>query len=228
MNQGGMELKLSLRAFLCVVSIVALLPAVAEASFGIKGGIVEPDFVGDGLEEIGLTSDDIDRIHTYAAAIHLDMAINSYFSLRPEFLYIQKGAQVPSYLASDYMGSDTEVDVVLTYMSVPLALKMRIPTGLPISPYLFGGGYLAFSQEGEYRFDTVPDGAPEEQEIDDLRETTYGFLVGGGVKLGTLIAEVRYSEGLSTIFDIEGATDGDEDPDIYNRTISFLFGFDFD
>ena len=65
----------------------------------------------------------------------LDVALNDVFSIEPEVLYSQKGAEVEGTGAN----SDLEGSFKVDYIEVPLLLKVRVPvSNSGFRPFLLG------------------------------------------------------------------------------------------
>jgi opacity protein-like surface antigen len=121
------------------------------------------------------------------------------FAIQIEPMYVQKGGNISAG------GQESKNN--LSYLEIPILLKLKIPTPGPITPYVFAGpniGILlsASSETGGQSTDIK----------DEISSTDFALDLGAGVgfkvaPLVVLIIDARYSLGLSDIFNDTGKLD---------------------
>ena len=189
----------------------AAAPTPARVRFGIAGGVnlATLDVNDDGEDFIE------NRIGLVAGgAVIVPLAPN--FGLQPGVLLTQKGAE---YDLSEF--DIDEFSIRLTYLEIPLLLRVNATTSGQVAPYLVVGPALAFLLKAE----TVLDGEDE-----DIKETTssfdLGLAVGGGLEIAmggaAATIEARYTHGLINVAD--PPEEEDIDAEAHNRVFSFLVG----
>lgn len=145
--------------------------------------------------------------------------------LEIDLMYLPKGIR---YQGSD-SGTDFDVKLMLTEISVPVLLKFNLPVQ-GLNPYLLGGGEIAYLAQAKYKY-TVTDGVDTESGEEDIKEDIakidYGLVFGGGVgiPLGgmNVVLELRYHLGMANL-DKEPA---EGDPTVKSNMLLFLAGFKF-
>ena len=145
----------------------------------------------------------------FGFGITLDKAFNRIFGVRGEFLYQNKNFSadgVVDYNLSQAGSSPLATSSYLDYIEVPLMMVVRFGHGQLLRPYVAGGVYGAalISTEGEQK---------GEGSLEDPRRpfTTfdYGFTGAVGTYFvlapgaGFLSAELRYSQGMANIADVD-------------------------
>lgn len=128
-------------------------------------------------------------------------------------LYSEKGAKL--------MDSDSEACSYLTikYLEIPLLIKWEFASINSVKPYVFGGAYFAKKLKATNK--AVCD-IVEPVEInpkDDVKKGDWGITFGGGLQLGRIILEARYSLGRTNVIrDME---------DSKNSVLTFMLGYEF-
>ena len=67
-------------------------------------------------------------------------------------------------------------------------VKLQIPTRGNIKPSLFAGPYLAMKLSGQTKVEYA--GETEEEDVDDMKDNDFGFIIGAGVDLGKLTVDL--------------------------------------
>lgn len=155
--------------------------------------------------------DDLDRRTGFMLGGFALVDLEGPLTLQPELTYIQKGATDP----------DSDLTTKLDYIEVPVLVKFQLPVTGPVSPNLFGGPTLGFNVTSEVEND---DG--DTQNIDDTNGAEFGLALGGGIDFGlvgtgTLMVDVRYELGLTSI------DDSDADLSAHNQGFMITAGFVF-
>jgi hypothetical protein len=195
------------------------------ANKGIKGGLALGSLRGDDIRGSNVRE-------TFAFGAFVNLALSEYFAFQPELLYSQKGAD-------DYVVGYKQV-VKLSYIEVPVLLKVYYRGEADVSPNLFFGPYIAFNVKASVETASAADN--EEIDLINDKSVDYGLVFGAGtdwdVEHGILSLEVRYSMGLSDIFeDTDDTTSSGilRDPDdmvtpltaVHNGSFMVLVGFGF-
>jgi hypothetical protein len=197
-----------LRLWSLVCGTVLLCGPAAWAQgldFGVKGGVnvATVDVSGDGV------APSFDSRVGFVAGGFVRMPITPWLAVQGEGLYAEKGARF----------SDTGIDtkLILTYLEVPVLAHVRLAKVF----YAEAGPSMAFRLQAKAR--TPFSGATEDIDIsDDVQAFDFGVAMGGGVELGRVIIDGRYTLGLR-----DADTETSDASTMKNRTISFTAGFRF-
>jgi hypothetical protein len=190
----------------CGALLACASPAAAQGlDFGVKGGVnvANVDVSGD---EDGPSFDP--RIGLVAGGF-VRMPLTSWLAVQGEGLYAEKGARF----------ADTGVDakLLLTYLEVPVLARIRLSRLF----YATAGPSMGFLLQAKAR--TRFSGATEDIDVsDDVQSFDFGIAMGGGVELGRLILDGRYTLGLR-----DADKDETDTSTMKNRTLSFTAGFRF-
>jgi opacity protein-like surface antigen len=197
--------------FLLVSSPVFALKD-SPISVGPKLGLNLSDLSGD-VEEA--TDSGSDMKTGFCGGAFLAWAISDWFTLQPEFLYSQKGAD-----AKDYDGT-----ISLNYIEIPLLAMLTIPMEGRFTPNVFVGPSFAFNIKAE-----ASSGGASLDIKDEISSTDIGIALGAGVKVGeigpgAITADIRYTMGLTNVLDNELADLADVS--VKNRVFCFMVGYAF-
>jgi len=192
-------------------------------ALGFKAGIGFTGVHGRGVDE--LIGNDTKGKSGFIGGMFFRITISRHASFQPELLYAIKGdsrdgaiidtvSKVPRY---------GTVKTQLTYMEIPLLVRIRLRYGPGWVPAVYGGPVVSILQTAKIVFE---DGDTFEFEIDDaVTKTDLGVVLGGGVNFpfgtGYLTTEIRYTLGMNSI-DQSGLG-----RDVYNHSLSFMAGFMF-
>ncbi|HDH03611.1 MAG TPA: PorT family protein [Actinobacteria bacterium] len=189
--------------------LVGAVPATAQIGIGPIGGISLANFSGadkdvPGLSRSGRTG--------FLVGGMVDIPLGAV-SIRPEVFYVQKGAR--------YSDSGGESGLDVDYIEIPALVVFGIPAG-GIKVELFAGPQISF--QAKCSLTATPTGgstAGQDCPSDIIKGTDFGILFGGGVAVGSFMAQVAIDYGLTTI-------DAEADPDdIRNQAIYVLVGWMF-
>lgn len=191
-----------MKKIIAIVSVTAItLLGISELKaqdnhFGIKGGATYYQINYD----LGIAEDSADPLIGFSGGLFAEFAISDMFSIQPEVLYIQKNSEE----SSSFFGSTQTSKSKLTYVDVPLFLKLNIPLDGGVRPYIAAGPYAG------YLIDAVAELEGETEDMSDLlNDINYGIAFAAGTKLGAISIEARYDLGMANIYDIDGAGDID-------------------
>ncbi len=133
----------------------------------------------------------------------------SRLSIQPEALVTWKGATLDP--------DDVDELLRLTYLEVPLLVKLTAPSGGDEKAlYVIGGPNFAFNINA-----TQADTDGDFDISDRVKSTDFGFTVGGGLQGRRWLVEGRWTEGLVSV-----ATD-DSGDSAQTRTIAVVVGIRF-
>ena len=157
-----------------------------EAEIGIKGGGVFSNIskVDNTKQKLG-----------FVLGLYIEAYIPaSSISIQPEFLYARYGAA----------NSEQDAKVVLDYIQVPVLAKYNLGLlGEKVKPSIYLGPYVGFISKAEQEVNS------EKTDLEPVvKDAEIGFLLGTGIKLNSMGLDLRYTQGLSSIY--IGGFDGGE------------------
>jgi len=202
------------------VAIMLLLPSLSLAkgiTAGFKIGVNYADFFGEQVGEIEeLLGNEFKSKWGLCAGGFIQFNISKVFAVQPEFLYTMKGAR----MEDEIVGETLKVAYNLSYLEVPVLVKFMIPTPGGVKPSLFVGPAIAFKLSAKMKIELARAEDLREDVSEDMEDTGFGLIIGGGLDFGKLRFDVRYSLGLTSI-------SIDESEEIKNGVISLKVGFSF-
>jgi hypothetical protein len=208
-----------IRVLVATACLIALLPCGAAAQQiggGVKGGLSlgdVPKFTDELDSTVATTSQRIG----YAVGGFLAIRFGSGFSIQPEMLYTQKGVKINVSEGAELGDVRYKAD----YVDVPILARYTFGKGGRV--YVFGGPSLDFKVSAKVSAGIL-DKTEEEDISDDIENFEFALVFGGGIELGPLLLEARWSEGLTNVAkSVDGAPSGD----VKTRTYLFLAGFRF-
>lgn len=182
-----------------------------ESHFGIKGGAAAYQLTS----EFGDFETTTDRKIGFEAGIFGDFAISNIFSIQAEAVYVQKGGEE----SVDTFGNSSST---LSYVDVPLLLKIHAPLQGAVKPYIYGGGYAGYLIEA-----TSDDEETSEDITDFVDDFNYGLKLGAGVHIGSFVIDARYDMGLANLFSGEIETDQMSDYKVTTSGVIVTLGISF-
>lgn len=188
-----------------------------DSRVGLKGGAALYSSTA-GFSAFGTSIEQTsDKKLGFTAGLFIEKPFSDLISGQIEALYVQKGGK------DDIAEADVEVedgDLTLSYIDVPVLIKLNIPLDGDIKPFLYGGGFVGYLLDAKVESGGVSaeDEGVEIKEL--LKNINYGFVLGGGVSFGKLSIDIRYDMGLGNIFD--------KDSDLINDLIEEFEGEDID
>jgi hypothetical protein len=126
--------------------------------------------------------------------------------------YSGKGAKLTD------TASGASSNLMIDYLEIPLLIKWEFASNEKINPSVFAGAYFAkkLKATNEAAEDNVE---PVEIDLEGIKGEDFGITFGGGLQLGRIILEARYSLGLTNVItDME---------DSKNSVLTFMVGFEF-
>lgn len=211
------------RVSLAAAVLLLLLPAGALAARlekGVKAGLNLASFRGDYAELVGP-----DMKPGFVGGAFVAIPFSPSFAVRVEALYSMKGAKEKSQLndtAGNPIGTSND-SWDFRYLEIPLLVRANLAPAAKVQPFLCAGPSLGISLGGTFR-SGFP-GIPDYDFSDDLKPADLGVALGGGVRIGmnrwALLDELRWTTGLSDLYDLEGNLD------FINSVFSFTLGAGF-
>jgi hypothetical protein len=170
-----------------------------------------------------LNMDTIDNLESksgYCFGGFISFSFNDFLGLEPEIMFTTKGAKETLFNPWN-IGTRTWK---LSYLEVPLLLKMKFPVSNIFQPYLYGGPYYSIKLSGKLDYSTNGKNS-EEQNIEFLKSSDFGLNFGGGLRISigaraAISLDARYSLGLANILDSDEGS-------IKTRNFFIIIGFSF-
>lgn len=200
-----------------IVLSVALLAgaataANAQATLGLKAGVVAATVSGDNTEEA-------DNRFGFQVGATANFGINDMFSFQPELLYSQKGFQ----LEAEDSGVNLESKTTFHYIDLPLLARLNAG-GLFFEAGPQFGYLVGRKTETEFSGGGVS-GSGSDDDLDGFRKLDVGYIAGLGYQLESgLSLGVRYNGGITNIFDVDDENDADK---VRNSVFQFQVGYSF-
>ena len=199
------------------------------------------DTLGDDITATKRGSCDYESRNTITLGFFITAPLYKNLAIQPEVLYTSRGAKVERN--DDYFNGTLEYR--LQYLEFPLLLRMTLPTGKNLRPYLLAGpgiaanigakskiegnAYNAYNEETEEW-----EIADSEDNIDELfKGIDWELVFGAGVdyRMGTgkVFIEARYVMGLSVVYSIgeDALPEGWDAYNEHNSAINILAGYSF-
>jgi len=198
----------------CVIVVLPRSAAAQQIGGGVKAGVTLGDIPN--LDQVlAITEVGTSQRIGFAVGGFLMVRWTNGFAIQPEVLYTQKGVKI------DVSGDLGQARVKTDFLDVPILARYTIGKG--VRGYLFAGPSLDFKLSAKIKADVL--GASQEEDISsDVKSFEFAVVVGGGVELGPILLEARWSEGLT---DLAKETSGETGPAVKTRTFLFLGGLRF-
>lgn len=179
-----------------VLSISFVFTSTLSAQgIGIKGGLNLGKFNGEDVKDI---SDELDEklFIGYSGGAFVSLPIGNVFSLRPEILFTNNGANFES--SEDGLGSKMAIN--LNWLNIPVLLVLNLTPNIRV----FGGPYFDIFLNGTMKLEISYEGESfdEEEDIgkDEITSLAYGAIAGAAIGIGKRMdLEIRYSRGINTL-----------------------------
>ena len=178
----------------CVV--FAFLAGTALAGrpyeFGVKAGLSFASVSGEGSE---------DRSGRTGVTFGMTASVKPFNGLRiqAELLFSMRGTKEKLWFI--YGGRLYYIPVTdkMNYFELPVLVRWSMPDTGPVKPILFVGPSFAYKVLSKSELD--PEGIARVFQIDNVKSTDVGLVVGGGVDFikskGRITLDIRYTFGLS-------------------------------
>lgn len=208
--QGASRVSRSLLAALAACLLITDPAAAQGLTAGVRAGVNVADLSFPD-EELAA----FDPIVRFVAGGYVTVPLTSWLELQPEALYSMKGA-------SSGGEGGIETEVLLDYLEVPI-LARHSWRGRPGRAYFILGG-PAFGVRLRARSKTAFNSSVDEVDLsDDIERLDVGITAGGGVELGAIVIDARYTFGLGDL----DASSSAGSAKIANRVFSVTAGLRF-
>ena len=191
----------------------------AQIAIGPKVGINFGTFREDDVE-----SEDAENLLGVTLGAVADIGITDNFSIMPEVLFFQKGAEVTTFENPLDAEDKTETETTLNYVEIPVLAKYAFSIGDGPELFVIGGPSFGIGLGGNISRTGLAD-VDIDFEENMLTNFDFSVALGGGISLpvgpGSLIFDIRYLLSLTSI------DDSDFDADIKNNGIGASAGFLF-
>lgn len=180
--------------------------------WGIKGGVNVTTLYGDQVNGS-------DARAGFTGGLFLNYRFSPHWSIQPEVLFSMKGGDLDQGLTGETGSADYEVG----YLEIPVLAKYKFDTNSIAKPYLNAGPQVGFTLYGE----------SNERDINDnqLKDAEFALAFGGGVDFAvasspvdlvqTVGLDLRYTLGLTDVFDVPGDLEAKNQAFIGAVTIGF-------
>lgn len=195
------------------VALTAAAPLQAQFGFGPIVGLSIANIRGADKDNLapGRTS----RTGFVVGAV-FDIPVGGIVSIRPEFLYVQKGAKFEELGAKATIKAD--------YVEIPALIVVAVPVSGSVVPEFFAGPQVSFQVNCKVsgNLPTLPTVSTSCSDAGiDLTSTVWGLIFGAGVQVAGFVGSVQYDLGLTTL-------DAATDPlDIKDSTFMIKVGYLF-
>ena len=195
---------------LCIFAFTAIELSAQETRFGLKGGAT----FYKGTIEVGLGGFNIEATSDaelgFAGGIFAEFPLNDFISIQPEVLYMQKNSKESDDFFDtgfdDFDDFDDESATTnLSYIDVPLLLKLNVPLDGNIQPYIAAGPFVGYLLDAKAKVE-----GDEEDLKEFMKDINYGVIFAAGINFGKIGVEFRYDMGLANIFDEDALLNGDD------------------
>ena len=201
------------------VAIMLLLPSLSLATgikVGLKIGMNRADLHGEGVKEMeqdmGVY---VKSKWGLCAGGFVRFNVSKVFAIQPEVLYTMKGAKIEGIIPREGI---FRLEYKLSYLEVPVLVKFMIPTPGSVKPNLYAGPAVAIKLSAKGKIEAL--GETVEEDLEDMKDTDFGLIVGAGIDFGKLMVDLRYVLGLTTLSD-------EADVPVKNGVISISVGYSF-
>jgi len=171
------------KSFLLLSFLAAATLSFAQVGFKAGANLSFLDAKGEDFENA-------ESKLNYQGGLMLNLPFNDNFSLRPEAVYIQKGA--------DYRFLGTDVSYKMNYLEVPVLAVIKFGK-LPLSIHV--GPQFSYLLSTKVSYENSLFGGEEviEEDKKNFEDYDYGFAAGAGLHFGKAVFELRYSRGLKEV-----------------------------
>jgi hypothetical protein len=221
---------------LCALLLFAV-SAVAQAQpidVGLRAGTTVSSFQGNTGAITRGGALEAERRHGLHVSGFVSIPLNEVLALRPELMYVQKGASVDDTRA---FGTSTDGPIAVreayrfSYLQLPLLLEVRIPTGGAFQTHLVLGPSIGANLQAtiERNEDVVTEAIPESEvhafEVGFTTGFEFGYRVG---EAGTATLGAHYDLGINqVIMDDAAAARKGKEAEFRNGALTLSVGYRF-
>jgi hypothetical protein len=199
------------RPFLVGVLIILSTPAAEAVDFGFKAGVHWATLPGYTGPFGGLASGSTRNL---SGGPFIVFPLAGVLALQPEALFVKKGTVLD--VANPEV--DLKTTLELEYLEFPILARIATNQPGPTSLYALVGPSFGYGFRARERIESL--GQESERELDTIARFEASLVVGGGIRVRWLLAEGRYTQGLTTV-------DAEQRTHFKNRGIAVLVGLQF-
>jgi len=216
--------RLFVMAVACAVAGLLMLPQVSSAAppkFGLKAGLNSANLSGAdvGTLETAFGSSWGSKLG-FCGGGFIVFSLSKAMAIQAELLYTQKGAKMSGTIDLGAGPEPFKLYWNADYIEIPVLFTYSFETAGKVKPALFVGPALGIKASGKLRVEAQ--GASAEEDIPDLRSTDFGLVFGGGVDIGKIRVDLRYTLGFTKLLESGGET-----ADIKNGAFTLMVGYTF-
>jgi len=175
-----------------VILVVIILITNGLFAVGIKGGLNVSNFFGEDTE-------DMSPIAGIMVGFYSPIGSKSFIDFQSELLFVTRGST--EEYEFEYDDIDFSIKYQLSYIEIPVLLKVQIPGW--IRPNVYAGPYGAILLSSQVVQEMSWGGETEEETTDIYEDTNvfdWGFVLGAGIDLGKINIDARYNVGCTDVF----------------------------
>ena len=195
-----------MRALLAALALLAAVPASAQATFGVRGGLNTAFFSGS-------DADGTDPRLGGVGGAFVRYDVTPALALQVEALYSQEGAE------DTFAGQEGTYE--LDYLDVPVLVRFAVPVNRLADAGVFAGPSIGIPLRAAF------DGAFGGVSDDEATRTDLGLTLGADYWAGPVGLDVRYTAGLTDAFDDEIDGVPVAPLDIRNQGLTLTLGYRF-
>jgi hypothetical protein len=193
------------------LALVCAVPADAQRTVGVKGGLSSARFTGSSLDRV-------EWARGMAGGLFVTAGIVDDLSFQAEAIYVRKGASI-SFTTGNVMRSGT---LRVDYLEVPVLLRIDWPRNSSTSLHVMGGPAAAIRLKCSYIESDSADVECASGGLSlDVHTFDAGMLAGAGLDLNLngvrIVTELRLAFGLMRV-------DAGEDHRRTNEAVTLLLG----
>jgi len=214
-------------AKLAVVGAVAgllVFPSLSSAAppkFGLKAGLNVADIHGADVGTLeSLFGSSWKAKLGFCGGGFVIFPLSKGMAVQAEALYTQKGAEMSGTIDIGAGPEPFKLYWNTDYLEIPVLFRYGFETKGRLKPFLFAGPALGIKMSAKLKVEA--EGESADQDISNFRSTDFGLVFGGGVDIGKISIDFRYTMGLTKLLESEGQT-----ADIKNGVFTLMVGYCF-
>lgn len=215
-NSTNIRLRIKILSALALSVLFSIVATNSVAQVGLaiggKAGVGITTFKGSNLSNI-------DERTSWLGGAFLNAQISPVFTLQPEILFSQKGA--------DYTAGEIRESLVINYFEVPVLAKIRLPIGEVFFPHILLGPNFAFNTNVKYSSVDTGNGTQVNTNEPDIRKSDVGGLVGAGIDIETKDSGLFFTLDGRYGFGFNDVNQSDNAIELKNAGWSFAVGVGF-
>ncbi len=202
--------------FICIIILLISTGGLCQSiTTGVK--------VGLNSATTGGTDGSSQSITSFNAGMFATFDVTGLLALQSELLYTMKGYKasypVPEVIGPIPFGSGI-VTAKISYLEIPVLLKLNTSSLRTIRPNIFAGPEVAFKLSSK----AISGSPSSEQDLQNVNSTDFGIIVGAGININlpitTLMVDLRYDIGMRVL------NSSPNPPDSKNRVLTLNAGIE--